>query len=230
MTKICEDDKCDNLQSAICLHCQLCLCIPHIVDHGSILLKEGDVISEEMNQLIERLNIYFQDIEKNCEEMTGKLNCWRNEQMKIIEEEYQQKNQLIQLKKQQLIDLDQQLSQRLIEQAVKPLNFIQQRQNANSDTYQIIRQTIEDITRETTQLEKDLIAFKSITETKKIPLKSESVKKNATTVELKTPKPSKVIPKRPSTGACRILLELFADISGHSDKAVEKFIVKVINR
>ena len=118
------------------------------------------------------------------------------------------------MKKQQLIDLDKQLSQRLIEQAVKPLDFIQQRQNANCDTYQIIRQTIEDITRETTQLEKDLIAFKSIT------------KPNVTTV----PKPPKVIPRRPLMGASRTLIELFADISGHSDKAVERFIVKVINR
>ena len=78
MTKICEEEICDNLQSAICLHCQLFLCIPHIVDHGSILLKEGDVISEEINQLIERLNIYFQDIQQNCEEMNRSRSLKKN--------------------------------------------------------------------------------------------------------------------------------------------------------
>lgn len=165
--KICEENPCDNLQSAICLHCQLVLCIPHIVDHGSRLVKEGDVISEDIHQLIQRLNIYFQDIERNYEEMMRNLNCWKDEQMKVIEEEFIQKSRMIRLKKDQLIDLDQQLSQRLIEQAVKPLDFIQQQNNTNKNTYQIIRQTIEDITRETTQLEKDLIVFKTITKTKK---------------------------------------------------------------
>lgn len=38
------------------------------------------------------------------------------------------------------------------------------------------------------------------------------------------------IPKRPLSAACKLLVELFADTSGRSDKFVKKFIMKVIGR
>jgi hypothetical protein len=73
----CEEIECFNVQSAICLHCHHHLCITHIVAHGTLLLKEGDKLGEEINELIEKLNICLKKIHLTREETTYKLNIWR---------------------------------------------------------------------------------------------------------------------------------------------------------
>ena len=161
----CEEEQCDNVPSAICLHCQLQLCIPHIVEHGTSILKEGDRLSEEINRLTERLGGSTKILDRIWQESVEKLNRWKENQFETIEKEYAKQFQIIQLKKDQLIDLEKQLSQQLIEQAIQPLDHMQKRKNANMDTYKNIQQAIEDITRQSTQLENDLSSLDINTKT-----------------------------------------------------------------
>lgn len=57
----CEEDQCDHVPSAICLHCHLQLCIPHIVEHDSRIYKET-----------EQLNISTKNIDQTYHESMEK--------------------------------------------------------------------------------------------------------------------------------------------------------------
>jgi hypothetical protein len=149
----CEEIACTNVQSAICLHCRRTLCVAHIVAHGMLLLKEGDQLCEQINELAEQLNICLKQIHIAREEAVHKLNLWRQNQIDKVENKYIEKVQIIEYGKDHLADLEDKLTQRLIDEAKQPLEYMQTRQNASNQSLQIIRQAIENIAQDSTQLD-----------------------------------------------------------------------------
>lgn len=59
------------------------------------------------------------------------MNPWKNDQLEKIDKQYEKVFREIQVKKDQLIEFEKQLSQQLIEQAIQPLDHIQKRTNNN---------------------------------------------------------------------------------------------------
>jgi hypothetical protein len=153
ITANCQERDCDNVQSAICLHCQQYLCVTHIVDHGKLLLREGDQLCEQINELAEQLNVYLKQVHLARDEATEKLNVWRQNQNDKVEQKYAEKVQVIQFRKDHLTHLENQLTKRLTEEAIQPLEYMQTRQNASSENLKTIRQAITNIARESAQLD-----------------------------------------------------------------------------
>ena len=149
----CEETPCVNVQSAICLHCSRRLCAPHIIAHGTALLKEGDELCEEINHLSEHLNFSLQKIHKAREEAMHKLGVWRQDQIDKIEFKFAEKTQAIEFRQDDLTHLENDLTQRLEKEAKEPLNLMQVKQNASSQALQLIRQNIAHITRDSAQLD-----------------------------------------------------------------------------
>lgn len=149
----CQETACPNFQATICLHCNHSLCIKHIVEHGTLLLKEGDKLCEQINELAEHLNVCSIQIHIARDEATHKLNLWRQNQINKVENKYAKKLQIIESEKDHFIELENQLTQRLIKEAKQPLEFMQTRQNASSQNLEIIRQSIENIVQESKQLD-----------------------------------------------------------------------------
>jgi len=149
----CEEIGCANVQSAVCLHCQHYLCVTHIVAHGTLLLKEGDQLCEQINELAEYLNVCLQQIHIDREEATHKLNIWRQNQIDKLEYKYAEKIQVIEFRKDYLTALENKLTQRLIKEAKQPLEYMQTRQNASSQNLQAIRQAIANIVQDSVQLD-----------------------------------------------------------------------------
>jgi chromosome segregation ATPase len=152
----CEETPCINVQSAICLHCSRRLCAPHIIAHGTALLKEGDELCEQINQLTEHLSFSLQKIDRACEEATHKLGVWRQDQIDKIEYKYAEKLQVIETRKDHLTDLENELTKRLNTEAKQPLDRMQTQQNASSQALQKIRQNIAIIIRDSAQLDLSL--------------------------------------------------------------------------
>jgi hypothetical protein len=149
----CEEKSCADVPSAICLHCNLRLCTSHIVAHGELLLKEANELHEQIDRLAEHLNISLQNIQRTSNETWNAVNIWRQKQIDMIEDKYARKMQAIGLKQNYLVELEKNLSQRLVTDAREPLNHMQTQNSANSQVVQAIRQTIADIEQESAQLQ-----------------------------------------------------------------------------
>jgi hypothetical protein len=149
----CEETPCVNVQSAICLHCDRRLCALHIVEHGAVLLKQDDELCEQINELSEQLNVSLQQIHLSRQEAMDRLELWRQKQIDKVEHKYAEKIQIIEFRKDNLTELENELTQRLIKEVKEPLENMQTRQSANVQNLQTIRQVIENITRDSTQFE-----------------------------------------------------------------------------
>jgi hypothetical protein len=149
----CEEPTCVQAQSAICLHCLRRLCSIHILVHNRLLLKQGDDLSEQINELTEQINISLQQIHSDREEAIHKLSIWRQNQIDQMENTYTEKLQIIDCRKDRLIQLEDELIQRLTKEAKEPLEQMQRQQTTNIQSLQSIRQVIANVTRDTAQLE-----------------------------------------------------------------------------
>ncbi len=153
----CEENSCANVQSAICLHCNRCLCAPHIVAHGIVLLEEADELCEQINKVAEDLNVSLKQIDTARSETVDAIGIWRQKEIDKIEDKYAEKVQAIESRQAYLIELENKLSQRLAKDALEPLERMQVQKSANSQVIQAVRQTIADVKQESQQLEWDPI-------------------------------------------------------------------------
>jgi hypothetical protein len=149
----CEEPTCFQTQSAICLHCLRRLCSIHILVHSRLLLKQGDDLDEQINELTQQINISLQQIHSDREEAIDKLNIWRQNQIDQMGNIYTEKLQIIDCRKDRLTKIEHELIQRLTKDAKEPLEQIQGQQTTDTQSLQTIRQAIANVTRDTAQLE-----------------------------------------------------------------------------
>jgi hypothetical protein len=149
----CEETPCVNVQSAICLHCLQRLCSKHILEHGTVLLREGDELCEQINELAEQLNASLQQIHSSRQEAVDKLNLWRQKQIDNLDHKYAETMQIIEFRKDHITGIENELTERLIKEAKTPLDDMQARQSASAQSLETIRQVIANVLKDSTQIE-----------------------------------------------------------------------------
>ena len=149
----CEETPCVNLQTAICLHCLRRLCSKHILEHGAVLLTEGDELCEQINELTEQLNFSLQQIHLSRQEAADELNRWRQKQIDNLDHKYAETIQIIEFRKDHITEIENELTERLIKEAKTPLEDMQARQSASTQSLETIRQVIANVIKDSTQIE-----------------------------------------------------------------------------
>jgi hypothetical protein len=145
----CEENLCENFQSAICLHCMGRLCIYHIENHQTILLNEIDEVKNQVNQmniiLTNASNMIVQ--ERKADEK--KWEDWRKEKIDQIEREFNQMIDSIKTRQKTLEQLEVELNQRVKVEIEQPLESMITQKSINPHSLQIIQSTIETVKRDT---------------------------------------------------------------------------------
>ncbi|UJR34122.1 hypothetical protein I4U23_021529 [Adineta vaga] len=93
MSQTCEISSCDGISLTTCICCKQILCREHFVEHDSLLRPKLNDLNEQINTLIEQ----FEDLSKNIitEEIFIKLNQWKFNCYKIIDDYYEkQRNEM----------------------------------------------------------------------------------------------------------------------------------------
>jgi uncharacterized protein with von Willebrand factor type A (vWA) domain len=141
----CEENSCENFQSAICLHCMHRLCIYHIEDHQQILSNKIDKITNEVNQvntvLMKRSNAIVEERQADV----NKCINWRQQKIDEIEREYNNMLQTIIDRQKRVEQLESNLNQRLRLEVQQPLHQMSSQNSINPHLLDAIQLTIETI-------------------------------------------------------------------------------------
>jgi translation elongation factor EF-G len=141
----CEENSCENFQSAICLHCMHRLCIYHIEDHQQILSNKIDKITNEVNQvntvLMKRSNAIVEERQADV----NKCINWRQQKIDEIEREYNNMLQTIIDRQKRVEQLQLNLNQRLKLEVQQPLHQMSSQNSINPHLLDAIQLTIETI-------------------------------------------------------------------------------------
>jgi uncharacterized protein with von Willebrand factor type A (vWA) domain len=141
----CEENSCENFQSAICIHCMHRLCIYHIEDHQQILSNKIDKITNEVNQvntvLMKRSNAIVEERQADV----NKCINWRQQKIDEIEREYNNMLQTIIDRQKRVEQLESNLNQRLRLEVQQPLQQMSSQNSINPHLLDAIQLTIETI-------------------------------------------------------------------------------------
>ncbi len=145
----CEENLCENFQSAICLHCMRRLCIYHIKNHQTILLNEIDEVKNQVNQINIILSNASNMIGQKRKADEKKCEDWRKEKIDQIERKFNQMIDSIKTQQKTLEQLEVELNQRVKVQIEQPLELMITQKSINPHSLQIIQSAIETVKRDT---------------------------------------------------------------------------------
>lgn len=154
---VCEDHSvCNKLQLAICLHCQRRLCLEHITEHNKIILNSVTNISKDVQ-------ITFQQIKEESEkrrdvynDILTSLNQWEAEEKEKLQQVYDYHLKSIQSQHEILANAELKLFEQLEQNALQPLEHLQNQQNSNIEIVDQIQQIIQKVRENNTYLKWNL--------------------------------------------------------------------------
>ncbi|CAF0821246.1 unnamed protein product [Adineta ricciae] len=150
---LCEEkSSCANFQSAICLHCNLRLCLSHIAEHNKLIYSNVEDLSEELNATSQQLKETSEKSRIIFNDALSALEDWRRKQLERAEDIYKQQLETINVQRQFAEQFCQQLTQRLDQDVQQQLNQIKIQQNVSVGVLNFIRQTIQNVHNESTKL------------------------------------------------------------------------------
>ncbi len=144
----CEENFCENFQSAICLHCMHRLCIYYIEDHQNILFNEIDELKNQVNQINIILSNASNMIVEECKIEENKCKDWREEKIDQIEREYDQMINSIKTRQKTLEQLELDLNRRVKVEIEQPLELMTTQKSVNSHSLHNIQSAIETVKRD----------------------------------------------------------------------------------
>ena len=154
-----ENSACPNYQSAICLHCNRRLCLPHITEHHQSVLhnvqnlvNESEAVSHQMNDEYEK----SRDIYHNILTSAGR---WRAKQLEKIEQIYENHLQCVESQQEALNIAHQELSDLLDRDVRQPLKLIETQRNGSIEVLDHIQQTIKKVQTNSVQLKWNFAAL-----------------------------------------------------------------------
>jgi hypothetical protein len=149
----CEDlSLCENFQAAICLHCNHRLCVQHIIEHDKIVFNDVKKFSDLTEITLQQIKDKSEKSRIICDDLLPMFDEWRIQQLEKLEQIYGNELLLIENEGEALEDYHRDLLKQLEHDARQPLERIQRQQNANIEVLNHIRQVIEKIRKESTQL------------------------------------------------------------------------------
>ncbi|CAF1120731.1 unnamed protein product [Adineta ricciae] len=150
---LCEEkSSCANFQSAICLHCNLRLCLSHVAEHDKLIYSDVEDLSEELNATSQQLKETSEKTRTIFNDALSALEDWRRKQIERAEDIYRQQLETITVQRQFAEEFCQQLTQRLDQDVQQQLNQIRIQQNVSVGVLNLIRHTIQNIHNESTKL------------------------------------------------------------------------------
>ncbi|UJR08579.1 hypothetical protein I4U23_012838 [Adineta vaga] len=216
-TYLCEDkSSCRNFQSAICLHCNLRLCISHITEHNQMIFRDVGKLSNELETTSQRLKEASEKTKFTFTRILSSLDSWRKEQFNRIEGIYTNRLETVTAQQQKAEQLCHQLLQTLDQDARQQLDEMKRQQNISIGALNYIKQTIENVRNES---EKHFPGFITLPETDSNsntnPIQQHSTSPDKEQIVLSKAK-KKISSNTSRTVACvpfRRLVQLFASLS-----------------
>ncbi len=154
----CEDDSiCTKFQSAICLHCNRRLCLPHLTEHNQMIVSGIKNLSNEVKTSFQQIREKSEKRKNMFNHILTSLNQWRTEQIEKIEQTYGNHLKLIESQREVLEHTELKLFKQLEENVLQPLELIQRQQNANVDIINDIQQTMKKVREDNDRLKWKLI-------------------------------------------------------------------------
>ncbi|CAF4156047.1 unnamed protein product [Rotaria socialis] len=124
-TVVCEEETCESIQAAICLHCEKRLCISHVFEHGCSLLKKSTVeLRKKADELADSLAIASQSVDEGCTSAEAECHAWKTVALEKIEKEYSSMIKSIQSERKRLDKVRKELTTQLsieVQQKLKTL-------------------------------------------------------------------------------------------------------------
>lgn len=136
---------CKRFQSAICLHCNLRLCVEHINEHNKIIYNNIINLSDDVKKASEEIHDESINRQNKFNEIIHSFNQWKNEQINKIEQIHNKHLELIEYQRNTLTKAEILLLEKLQQNAFQPIEHVKQEQNASIDIMNHIKQTIEKV-------------------------------------------------------------------------------------
>lgn len=160
---LCEEQPaCPNFQSAICLHCNQRLCLTHITEHNKIIFRDVENLYTELNTAVTHVQEQAVKNELSYKNVLNTLNAWREEQIQQIDVIYYKQLQLIVREQDATQHVVEQLTHKLNVDVEQQLNLIKAQQTASIAALQCMRQTIENVQRESDNLPSIVLTLPSV--------------------------------------------------------------------
>jgi transketolase len=109
-------------------------------------------LSNTIEDVVQQIKDKSEKSRNTCDDLLPAFNEWRREEFERIEQSYQEELQVIKNEGETLENFHRDLLEQLDNNARQPLERIQRQQNANIDILNLIRQAIEKVRKENTQL------------------------------------------------------------------------------
>ena len=146
-----QQSSCENFQLAICLHCNLRLCLPHINEHNQIIYECVQNASAEVESASQYVQETFREHRLNFGPALTAAEEWRRKQIELIEQSYLIQVQSLELKAKMLDNTQEILLKQLERDAREVLEKLAWQQNANIDILHAVQHTIESVRHEAIQ-------------------------------------------------------------------------------
>ena len=217
----CEENSCENFQSAICLHCMRALCLLHIENHQRSLLAEMDQFQNEANQISGALVDASKKIAEEQQVEEKKWNEWYQRQMGYIEREYQTRINSIHNRQKTLEQLQVELQQRFQTEIQQPLEQISMQKSVNPRLLDLIRSAIQTLKHDTKSLTWKSNAMKDANPIHHNEKSSDGDNASSSTIPKRTrTRRRKIQEWKPKN----LLFSLFRDVGPQSAKKIKEFV------
>ncbi|CAF3627537.1 unnamed protein product [Rotaria sp. Silwood1] len=143
MSQNCSVKKCTRTSRGLCDCCQQELCLQHLTEHNALLISQLNPLTDEINALGDRLKTL--DIQKTIDNSRQKLEQWRQDCYKKIDNVFEQKCQ----------EFAQLINNRVSQQRDE-LNRIYLKMSELINTQETTRQEIDALTSTIRQLEENM--------------------------------------------------------------------------
>jgi ATP-dependent Clp protease ATP-binding subunit ClpA len=149
----CEDtSSCMNFQSAVCLHCNRRLCILHTTEHNQLIPSSIQHLFNEIEATVQQINNEYEKSRDSYNNVLTSLNQWRTYQTESIQQIYENHLQTVESQQETLNNLQRELIALINHDARQPLERLRNQQNANKETLDHIRRTIDKAQKHSAQL------------------------------------------------------------------------------
>ena len=142
---------CESFQLAICLHCNLRLCLLHINEHNQSIYDRVQNACVEVESASLYVQETFREHRTTLVQAVTAVEEWRQKQIEEIEQNYLNEMQSLQLKQSMLDNTQEILLNQLERDARQVLDKMAWQQNANLNILHAVQHTIETVRHEAVQ-------------------------------------------------------------------------------
>jgi hypothetical protein len=140
----CDDASvCTSFQSAICLHCNRRLCLPHITEHNKTSSSSIQILSDDCEKIFKKINDLSPKRTNAYCNMIESLDQWRIQQVEKLQQIYNDQFKLIESQRENLNNAQEKLVEQLDRDIRQPLEYVKQQANISADVLYHLQQIMQ---------------------------------------------------------------------------------------